>query len=77
MSEIAAAILGFAGGMVGGLLAPWTIPYILQAAGGNWNVPILVIAFWYFIGALAWLGVDPVTPLTGVGSDPVNSLNGV
>ena len=40
-------------GMVGGLLAPWTIPRILEAAGGNWHVPILVIAFWYFVGALA------------------------
>jgi ACS family glucarate transporter-like MFS transporter len=51
-------------GMVGGLLAPWTIPRILEAAGGNWHVPILVIAFWYFVGALAWLGIDPVTPLS-------------
>ena len=42
-------------GMVGGLLAPWTIPMILQAAG-NWQVPILVLAAAYFVGSLAWLG---------------------
>ena len=52
-------------GMVGGLLAPYTIPIILDSAGGNWDVPILVIAATYFVGALAWLGIDPVTPLEG------------
>lgn len=52
-------------GMVGGLLAPWTIPVILEAAGNNWEVPIVVIAATYFVGALAWLGIDPVTPLAG------------
>ena len=50
-------------GMIGGLLAPYTIPRILEAAGNNWNVPIVVLAGAYFIGALAWLGVDPVTRL--------------
>jgi ACS family glucarate transporter-like MFS transporter len=49
-------------GMVGGLLAPWTIPLILEAAG-NWQVPILVLATAYFVGSLAWLGIDPVTPI--------------
>ena len=34
-----------------------------KAAGNNWNVPIVVLASAYFIGALAWLGVDPVTRL--------------
>ncbi len=50
-------------GCLGGLLAPWTIPYILEAAGGRWRVVILVIAGWYAIGALCWLGIDPVTPV--------------
>lgn len=50
-------------GCLGGLLAPWTIPYILQAAGNDWGTVIQVIAAWYFIGALSWLGIDPVTPI--------------
>ncbi len=57
-------------GCLGGLLAPWTIPYILQAAGNNWSVVIQVIAGWYFIGALCWLGIDPVTPLDPAEGDP-------
>ncbi len=50
-------------GMVGGLLAPYTIPRILEAAGNNWNVPIMVLSAAYFVGALAWIGIDPVTRL--------------
>jgi MFS transporter, ACS family, glucarate transporter len=50
-------------GSVGGLLAPWTIPMILGAAGNNWDVPILVIAAAYGVGALAWLAIDAVTPI--------------
>jgi len=50
-------------GCLGGLLAPWTIPYILQAAGNNWAVVIQVIAGCYFIAALSWLGIDAVTPV--------------
>jgi hypothetical protein len=50
-------------GCLGGLLAPLTIPFILQATGNNWAVVIQVIAGWYFLGALCWLGIDPVTPV--------------
>lgn len=50
-------------GMVGGLLAPYTIPRILEAAGNDWSVPIMVLAAAYFVGAIAWLGIDPVTRL--------------
>ncbi|MGA2658844.1 MAG: MFS transporter [Verrucomicrobiota bacterium] len=57
-------------GCLGGLLAPWTIPYILQAAGNHWATVIQVIAGWYFIGALSWLGIDPVTPVDRSGSPP-------
>ncbi len=57
-------------GCLGGLLAPWTIPYILQAARGDWAVVIQVIAGSYFVGALCWLGIDPVTPLEPAESRP-------
>ncbi len=50
-------------GCSGGLLAPWTIPHIREAAGGQWRVVILVIPGWYAVGALCWLGIDPVTPV--------------
>ena len=50
-------------GMIGGLLAPYTIPRILEAAGNNWHAPIVVLAAAYFVGAIAWLGIDPVSSL--------------
>ena len=53
-------------GCIGGLLAPWTIPYILEAADDQWRVVILVIAAWYAVGALCWLGIDPVTPIAAL-----------
>ena len=34
----------------------------LSTVGG---VVILVIAGWYAVGALCWLGIDPVTPVAG------------
>jgi hypothetical protein len=36
---------------------------ILERSGGNWSMPILVIAFWYGVGALCWIGIDSSTPL--------------
>lgn len=59
-------------GCLGGLLAPWTIPYLLQAAGNQWSRVIQAIAASYFLGALCWLGIDPVTPLdrSGGPKDP-------
>jgi hypothetical protein len=57
-------------GCLGGLLAPWTIPYILQAAGNRWSVVIQAIAGSYFIAALCWLGIDPVTPVVPTPSVP-------
>jgi hypothetical protein len=41
---------------------------ILAAAGNDWHRPILVIAASYFVGALAWLGIDPVTPIASTDS---------
>ena len=50
-------------GSVGGLLAPLTVPFILESSGKNWDVVILTIAGVYFVGALSWLGIDAATRL--------------
>lgn len=52
-------------GCIGGLLAPWIIPYILDTADGQWRIVIIVIAGWYAVGAFCWLGIDPVTLVAG------------
>lgn len=66
-------------GSIGGLLAPWTIPYILDATSNDWKVVIFIIAGCYFVGALCWLRIDPVTRLDvsqpgAAGTEVVESL---
>jgi nitrate/nitrite transporter NarK len=50
-------------GNAGGALAPMIVPYVLKAAGGNWNANFWMFAAVYAMGALCWLFIDPVTPL--------------
>ncbi|MEO6567336.1 MAG: MFS transporter [Opitutaceae bacterium] len=59
-------------GNFGGMLGPLMVGYILNAskpaAGGpptmaGWTTVFLVSAGIYFVGAVAWLFIDPVTPL--------------
>lgn len=50
-------------GNFGGSFAPIATGMILQATGGNWAMTFYVSAAVYFVGALCWLFIDPVTPL--------------
>ncbi|MBI4323871.1 MAG: MFS transporter [Chloroflexi bacterium] len=50
-------------GNAGGALGPVVVPLVLKAAHDNWNVNFTVFAAVYFLGALCWLFIDPVTPL--------------
>lgn len=50
-------------GNLGGAVAPVVVPLVLGWTGGSWNVNFYTFAGVYVIGALAWLFIDPVTPL--------------
>ena len=50
-------------GNAGGALAPLVVPYVLKWTDNNWNVNFWMFAAVYFIGALCWRFIDPVTPL--------------
>jgi MFS family permease len=50
-------------GNAGGALAPMVVPLVLKAAHNDWNVNFWVFAVVYFVGALCWIFIDPVTPL--------------
>jgi len=50
-------------GNIGGALAPMVVPIVLNSTGGNWNANFIMFAVVYFLGALCWLFIDPVTPL--------------
>ena len=51
-------------GNLGGALGPVTTGYILQATQ-NWSIPFYLGSGIYLIGAVAWMFIDPVTPLEG------------
>ena len=48
----------FAGG-----LAPIVVGYILKYSGHNWPATFWISAAIYFLGAICWIWIDPVTPL--------------
>ena len=50
-------------GNAGGAVAPMVVPLILAATNNNWSINFYVFAAVYFLGALCWLFIDPVTPL--------------
>jgi MFS family permease len=50
-------------GNLAGIVAPNVIPVILQRTGNNWAATFWVSALVYVIGGLAWLLIDPTTPL--------------
>jgi predicted MFS family arabinose efflux permease len=50
-------------GNLAGAVAPSVIPQILKYSNHNWVITFWVSAVIYFVGALCWLFIDPVTPL--------------
>jgi len=49
-------------GNIGGFVSPIVCGYLVKATG-NWNLAFYVTACAYLLGAVCWLGMDPVTPL--------------
>jgi len=45
-------------GNLGGALGPVAVAWLLNASGGNWNVPLYVAAATYLISALCWMFID-------------------
>ena len=50
-------------GNIAGFVSPAVVAYILRWSGDNWIFTFYVSAAIYFIGAVSWLFIDPVTPL--------------
>ena len=50
-------------GNIAGFVSPSMVPYILRRTGDNWLITFYVSAAIYFVGAVCWLFIDPVTPL--------------
>jgi ACS family glucarate transporter-like MFS transporter len=52
-----------AAGNLAGFIAPPAVAYILSATGDNWPLTFYVSAGTYFVAALCWIKIDPVTSL--------------
>jgi MFS family permease len=52
-------------GNFGGMVGPYVVGLILQYAdpAQKWQLAFMVSAVIYFLGAICWMGIDPVTPL--------------
>ena len=50
-------------GNIAGFVSPAVVAYILRWSGDDWIFTFYVSAAIYFIGAVSWLFIDPVTPL--------------
>ena len=50
-------------GNLGGMAGPLVVGYILQFTDRNWEITFWISSAIYFLGALCWLFIDPVTPL--------------
>jgi MFS family permease len=50
-------------GNLGGAVAPMVVPLVLEWTDNSWNMNFYTFAGVYLIGAVAWLFIDPVTPL--------------
>ena len=50
-------------GNIAGFVSPAMVAYILSWTGRNWIITFYVSAAIYFVGAVCWLFIDPVTPL--------------
>jgi ACS family glucarate transporter-like MFS transporter len=50
-------------GNFGGMAGPIVVGYLLDWTGRDWQLAFAISAVIYFLGAICWLFIDPVTPL--------------
>jgi len=50
-------------GNFGGMAGPIVVGFVLDATHQNWQMAFAASASVYFLGAICWLFIDPVTPL--------------
>lgn len=75
-AEYAGVVTGFMNtlGNFGGFVGPLVVGYLVEE-WGSWTIPFYLTAAIYFMGACAWLFVDPDTPVDA-GARPPRPLAG-
>jgi MFS family permease len=57
-------------GNFGGMAGPIVVGYVLDLTNRDWQLAFAISAVIYFLGALCWLFIDPVTPLEDTAGHP-------
>lgn len=60
-------------GNFGGMLGPLVVGLVLQYTQRDWQLAFLISSIIYFMGAICWAWIDPVTPLEKVDTDEAPS----
>lgn len=60
-------------GNFGGMLGPLVVGLVLQYTQRDWQLAFLISSIIYFMGAICWAWIDPVTPLEKVDTDKAPS----
>jgi MFS family permease len=50
-------------GNFGGMAGPLVVGLVLDNTNRDWQLAFLISAVIYFLGAICWMFIDPVTPL--------------
>ncbi len=50
-------------GNIGGMAGPIVVGYVLDLTNRDWQLAFVISTGIYFLGAICWLFIDPVTPL--------------
>jgi MFS family permease len=50
-------------GNFGGMVGPYVVGLVLSATNRDWQLAFMISSVIYFLGAICWLFIDPVTPL--------------
>jgi MFS family permease len=50
-------------GNLGGVAGPYVVGKVLEYTGRDWHLTFLISSIIYFLGAICWIWIDPVTPL--------------
>jgi MFS family permease len=45
------------------MAGPIVVGYVLDLTNRDWQLAFIISAVIYFLGAICWLFIDPVTPL--------------
>ena len=63
-------------GNFGGMAGPLVVGLVLANTNRDWQLAFAISSIIYFMGAICWIWIDPVTPLDQESADASGKLKG-